>query len=243
MAPPTRYIVVCEGKSEWTYVQSLNRLFRELPTEAGDGVVPLVLVPKPPPEGVGNGHHAQLVRALKKARKDNQRTEAVVWTDADLYVRPGRDRDQFLADKTFFSAFRFSAFIFEDFLALHGDDETFVQWKETFSPTGHFSTPLHSKEYLPLFQRIVPGYVKGTLDEDLTIAYLHNLRRHWPEVKSLFAASLPGRIARQLFPDFLLDQIAKAFPSVFRAAPTLPLPFTATFQTNAAKGFHHQTRG
>ena len=222
MAPPTRYIVVCEGKSEWTYVQSLNRLFRELPTEAGDGVVPLVLVPKPPPDGVGNGHHAQLVRALKKARKDNQRTETVVWADADLYVCPGRDQDQFLVDETFSTSFRFSAFNFEDFLALHGDNETFVQWKETFSPTGHFSTPLHSKEHLPLFQRIVPGYAKGTLDEDVTTAHLVNLRRHWPEAKSLFAASLPGRISGQLFPDFLLKQIETAFPSVFERPAIVP---------------------
>lgn len=220
MALPARYIIVCEGKSEWTYVQSLNRLFRELPTEAVDGIVPLVLVPKPPPDGVGSGHHAQLVRALKKARKDNPRTETVVWADADLYVRPGPDRNQFTANETSAPAFRFSAFNFEDFLALHGDDETFVRWKETFSSTGHFSTPLHSNEYLPLFQRIVPGYAKGTLDENLTITHLVNLRRHWPEAKSLFAASLPGRIAGQLFPDFLLNQIDMAFPAVFRQSFT-----------------------
>ena len=146
MALPVRYIVVCEGKSEWTYVQSLNRLFRELPTEAGDGVIPLVLVPKPPPEGVGNGHHAQLVRALKKARKDNPRTDTLVWTDADLYVRPGRDQDRFFADETFAALFRFSTFNFEDFLVLHEDDETFDRWKETFSSFEHFSAPLHSKE-------------------------------------------------------------------------------------------------
>ena len=216
MALPARYIIVCEGKSEWTYVQSLNRLFRELPTEAVDGIVPLVLVPKPPPDGVGSGRFPRLVRELRRARRDNPRTEVVVWADADLYVRPGHDQDRFLEDATFSASFRFSAFNFEDFLALHGDDETFVRWKETLSSTGHFSTPLHSNEYLSLFQRIVPGYAKGTLDEDLTIAYLHNLRRHWPEAKSLFAASLPGRIAGQLFPDFLLNQIDMAFPAVFR---------------------------
>lgn len=249
MAPPTRYIVVCEGKSEWTYVQSLNRLFRELPTEAGDGAIPLVLVPKPPPEGVGNGHHAQLVRALKKAQKDNQRTETVVWADADLYVRQGPDGEQFLADEKFAPFFLFSAFNFEDFLALHGDDETFGRWKETFSSTGHFSTPLHSKEYLPLFQRIVPGYAKGNLDEDVTISHLVNLHRHWPEAKTLFAASLPGRIAGQLFPDFLLKQIETAFPSVFGHPATIhpqeprPSPASRTSSFDTAYGSSLPTRG
>ena len=132
MALPARYIIVCEGKSEWTYVQSLNRLFRELPTEAVDGIVPLVLVPKPPPDGVGSGRFPRLVRELRRARRDN-------------------------------------------------------------------------------------------------------LRRHWPEAKSLFAASLPGRIAGQLFPDFLLNQIDMAFPAVFRQQFTAALhPAGARLQSPPA---------
>ena len=215
MALPVRYIVVCEGKSEWTYVQSLNRLFRELPTGAGDGVVPLVLVPKPPPEGVGNGHYPQLVRELRRARKENQRTATIVWADADLYVRPGRDHDRFFEEGTPAPAFFFSAFNFEDFLALHGNDEIVARWKETYAPTGHFSSPLHSEDHLCLFNRVLSGYEKGSLDAfatELTPIHLTNLRRHWPEAKSLFAKSLPRQIAEQLFPDFLLKQIEAAFP-------------------------------
>ena len=45
---------------------------------------------------------------------------------------------------------------FEDFLALHFDDDLFDQWYDTISATGHFCKPLLGDVYAPVSERL--GY-------------------------------------------------------------------------------------
>lgn len=144
-------VVICEGSSENTYLQELNRFFRE-------HRIPLVFSTKV----IGSGVYKAAVNRYRDARRELKNTEIVIWVDQDIYLTSQRklyeNKPGTIPD------FLFSRMNFEDFLALHMDRRTVMRWQAVCEEHGHFSEPLPSALYMPLYKvACFPHYRKGKL--------------------------------------------------------------------------------
>ncbi len=227
MSLPGSYIVICEGASEANYLTLLNRLLATLPTPAGlNGRSLRFNLPTlgrgsldhaSPYAGrcVGSGRFSHLEGALRKVTKENKGVEIVVWADWDLYVRNDHDcLDNYLYKKPGIPDFCFSFQNFEDFWAMHLEDELFHEWLRTMTAKNHWTVPLHSDDYLPLIQGLVFGYEKGKLqDGDLTVERINNMRNHIFEITNLLHRPMPATF--HLFADFLSSTLNQFYPTVF----------------------------
>ena len=177
-------IVLCEGNSEYAYVQCLNGLMHEIDA-------PCTFAPK----NVGFGSFRQMKSAHGKERKQNPRTRIVALLDHDIYARNERARHDGYQKFKFRNDFKFNRQNFEDFLALHLDDEKLRKWEDVCRAQDHFRTPMLAKDYMPLVRaHLFPGYQKGEIPFELDNAALQNLFRHNADptvpFKSDFAAFL-----------------------------------------------------
>ena len=223
------WCVVCEGKSEVSYLANLARFLRSEMDARGLFVPPVSFVGKPPVHGVGTGRCETVKTAFEKERTGNRRASFRIWVDADLFVREetndpasfSRHRAVFLGTSRRLPAFSFSSLNFEDFLALHFDDGLYEDWKRTFSAKGHFLHPLHGRDYLPLFRpfwrqfigETAPAYEKGDIpDGTITERSLANLFRHCgdPDVVS----AVRNITSEPTFAEFLRHEILAAFPDL-----------------------------
>ena len=201
-------VVVCEGASEWIYLQRLNSALARLPFPDGWCDVPVRFIGRPKRTGVGSGAFHDVERALRKEQGSNRSATVWSWVDADIYVRNDREcgeRYRRRADST--QAFRFSVLNFEDFLALHLDDAGFARWVKAMSDGGHFSRPLHWNDYKALFELVIPGYRKGELPADfITLGSLGNLKRHLERMPEM---SLNGLKVDRTFAESMLDELSR----------------------------------
>lgn len=157
------HIIICEGSSEVAYLQELNRLLRE-------NEIPLVYIQKP----CDGGQYSKVVRKYKEVRKENRRSPIHICIDYDTYLRNNsnnwtsyRNRPQGIPE------FLFTTMNFEDFLSLHLDKTLSDSWHHLCSRNNHFSSPMHSETYTPLFTaNIVPGYRKGEIPFSLSAGHL-----------------------------------------------------------------------
>ena len=102
--------------------------------------------------------------------------------------------------------FHFAVFNFEDFLALHLDDEGFSRWVEIMTEAGHFKKPLHWDDYKGSFEKVMPGYRKGSLPADfITLASLGNLSRHLLQMP---AVDLKDLRVERTFAASMLDEVS-----------------------------------
>jgi len=161
-------IIICEGHSEVAYIQQLNRLLRE-------SGVQVILHPK----RVGTGLYSSVMKKYRAEKKQNPRTEIRVWVDYDLYARNDRNcmvNYNKTKDKI---PFMFNVQNFEDFLALHLDDEKLRNWLGICKANDHFNVPMHSDVYVPFVQQhLFSNYKKGDLPFELTLEMVKNLFRH-----------------------------------------------------------------
>ena len=207
--PSTRHwCILCEGKSEVTYLALLSRFVRDF-TEAFPP--PVTFHAKPPNHGVGSGHLRDISAAYHRESRNNPRDCFRVWGDADLCLREKADDPGKFALR--WSAplrdlpFAFSPLSFEDFLSMHFPDSVFFEWKRTLAAANHFSTPLTSKDYLqrfhPFWHQVAgPGYEKGTLPDDwISESSLRNLFRHCTEPD--FIRPVRTLTPHPTFPEFL----------------------------------------
>lgn len=227
MSLPGSYIVICEGASEANYLTLLNRLLATLPPP--DGLNGRSLRFNLPSLGeasfdrsspyaercVGSGRFAHLEKAYRKVSKDNRGMDILVWADWDLYERNDFDcLTSYVAKKTGAPDFHFSFQNFEDFWAMHLDDERFHAWLHRMDVDKHWTAPLHSDVYLPLFQGMVAGYEKGKLEDmDLTVDRLNNMRKHVLDIKRLSVNNMPQ--SSHLFAEFLSKTLKQFYPTVF----------------------------
>ncbi|MCA6072240.1 MAG: RloB family protein [Endomicrobium sp.] len=101
----SRYIIICEGKSEVAYIQELNKYFREKN-------ISINLVSKP----VGGGHYADVVRKYKEEFKKNNEYGFRIWVDKDIYERnEQKNWDKYNKRPKNIPDFCFNIFNFEDF--------------------------------------------------------------------------------------------------------------------------------
>ncbi len=152
---PNQYlIIVCEGLSEYAYIQELNRTLRELGVRA-------VLHPV----CIGSGFYAKAVAKFRQVKKDNPRDAIHIWVDYDIYARNERNcRDEYERRPQGIPAFLFSRQNSEDFLATHLDATRLRTWVNHCRQTRHLETPLPTSRHIPLFRDVLfQNYEKGNL--------------------------------------------------------------------------------
>lgn len=206
-------IVICEGASEWTYLQRLNAFLAGLPFPDGWYEVPVRFIGRPGRNGVGSGSFNAVKRELAVARKLNRSAMAWVWVDADLYVRNERAcGDSYRGRSGGVPPFCFSLYNFEDFVALHLDDEGFERWARVMTEGGHFRSPLPWEAYKGLFASVLPEYRKGDLPADfITVESLGNLRRHLTQLPRMELNGLP---VERTFAHAMLEELSRRYPEL-----------------------------
>jgi hypothetical protein len=209
-----QYIVICEGRSEYVY---LERLQSFLDSQAESWDVPLKLFPKiarnPDGSEKGGGDYKNVITGYKDNRNRNKKSKIEVWVDYDIYLRNDRSNlSNYRSKTTGIPDFKFSFHNFEDFLVLHMANHLIENWHTLVEPTGHFVTPLHSKAYVPIFENIIPGYRKGDLSPDfISKESLLRLKQNiqTPIIRPTVDASFGN------FAEFLIGQIDEAYPTLF----------------------------
>lgn len=222
MTPSSHWCILCEGKSEITYLKLLSRFIRDASSALS---LPVSFAGRPPDFGMGGGHLPDITRAYKQECKRKGDKQIRIWVDADIPLRDkAKTPDKFAKgwatslDKW---SFAFSPLVFEDFLAMHFDDALYADWKQTFAASGHFKDPLikdkHEPLFLPFWRRALGDpdthYDEGDLPDDwITDASLSNLFRHCsdPDLVSPVRTLTP----QPTFGEFLRDELTSAFPAL-----------------------------
>ena len=208
--PCTRHIIVCEGESEWAYLQRLNSFLEKQASTNGEFEPALLFIP-PKSAIAKNGTFGKLKSRYNQTRVANKKNSSIqIWADFDLYHRNDKScADHYSQKSAGIPDFLFSYHNFEDFFALHAEGDPFEQWLH-FGQRGHFATPLHADGYFPEIKRIFPHYGKGELSPDfITWESLKNLKRNKSQQPSSNPHNLQGI---RSFADFLINEIERAYP-------------------------------
>lgn len=207
--PSIRHIIVCEGESEWAYLQRLQSFVDSQPS-VGNAFEPPLHFTAPKREIVKTGTFGKLKSRYNEARKGQRNASIQIWADFDLYHRNDKQcADHYQSKTAGIPDFLFSFYNFEDFFALHWSGNQFEEWLK-FGRRGHFTTPLHSADYLPEIKRIFPGYGKGGLPADfITWESLRNLKSNLAHQPSGNPHDLQ---ALKQFANFLITEIERAYP-------------------------------
>jgi hypothetical protein len=214
-----RYIIVCEGESEWAYLQRLQSFFDQQPLLGGAFEPPLRIIA--PQQAIAKGgKFSTLKKQYRTTRKANRNITIQIWADFDLYHRNDQHCADHYAGKTAsIPDFLFSYHNFEDFFALHFDGLELAEWLR-FGNSGHFTTPLHAVGYLPEIKRIFPGYGKGSLPANfITWDALNNLKHNRSHQPTSNPSNLQGLGS---FADFLITEIERAYPGSLAQPPATP---------------------
>ena len=168
-APKRPYIIICEGNSEYAYIQKLNRFLSE-------NNYNFTLIAKI----VGTGHYKSVQQKYLYEHKNNPKLPIKIWVDKDTYVRNDEgDKDNYAHKSAKIPDFLFSMMNFEDFLALHTD-------KKTCSRRKHHLSPMKETEYLPLVKEyLFPNYSKGDIPFEITSERLEQLFKQ-KDIKEYF---------------------------------------------------------
>ena len=207
-----RYIIVCEGESEWTYLQRLQAFLNKQELTDDLFETPLQFI-CPKKVIVKTGSYGKLISRFEMMRKENKNTDIEIWTDFDLYHRnTKRCAELYSAKPSGIPDFLFSYHNFEDLFALHHAGDTLKSWLDYGrTERRHFEIPLHSKEYKPEIKRIFPSYAKGDLPVDFvnwhSLQNLKNNLHHQPK------ESNPHQLTGiRSFAEFLIQEIQRAYP-------------------------------
>jgi hypothetical protein len=208
-----RYIIVCEGESEWAYLQRLQSFLEQQQPADGSFEPPLLFI-VPERVIVKTGTFGKLKSRYNKMRKENKKMSIEIWADFDLYHRnDNKCADNYAAKTDGIPDFLFSFHNFEDFFALHFDGGELDEWLRFGGPSGqrHFTTPLHARDYVPQIERIFPGYAKGGLPADfISWASLKNLKANLAHQPS--EANPHNLRGIRSFAEFLIQQIEQVYP-------------------------------
>lgn len=221
----TRHIIVCEGESEWAYLQRLQSFLEQQQPADGAFEPPLLFI-VPERVVVKTGTFGKLKSRYNQTRKANKKHSIQIWADFDLYHRNDCQCATHYAAKTAgIPDFLFSFHNFEDFYALHFDGVPFAEWLRFGGASGlrHFITPIHSEGYLPEIKRIFPGYGKGGLPAGfVSWASLRNLKVNLGRQPS---NSNPHNLQGvRSFAEFLLREIERFYPGSLDPVPVAPAP-------------------
>lgn len=157
------YIVLCEGSSEYAYIQILNRIL----DEHNISIVLKAVI-------LGNGHF-KTVKKKVEAYNYKERKKLKIWIDEDIYKRNEQQNyTKYLKYKSKMPDFLFTQYNFEDFLIMHLDDKIITEWQEKLIKRNHFNVPLISDEYIDLLKKnmtIFKDYQKGVIPDEIQITF------------------------------------------------------------------------
>jgi hypothetical protein len=210
--PIRRHIIVCEGESEWTYLQRLQAFLEDQAVADGKFQPPLVFI-SPESAIAKNGECKVLINRYKEKRKENKKASIEIWADFDLYHRNDNHcADNYREKAKGIPDFLFSYHNFEDFFALHHAGDVLQSWLNYGrTERHHFKTPLHAKGYETEIKRIFPEYTKGDLPSDFvnwnSLINLKNNLKYQPK------DSNPQKLtAIRSYAEFLIKEIEIAYP-------------------------------
>ena len=225
--PTTRHIIVCEGESEWAYLQRLQGFLDDLELPPDTFETPLQLI-APERVIVKGGTYGKLKNRYNRMRVENRQLSIQIWADFDLYHRNDKHCAEHYAAKTSgIPDFLFSFHNFEDFFALHFDGPELEAWLHYGSSAGrrHFSAPLHARDYEPEIKSIFPGYAKGGLPADfVSWASLRNLKANLGHQPS--SSNPHNLLGIRRFAEFLISEIERVYPGSLDPVPSAAAPNT-----------------
>ena len=225
--------IIVEGPSERAYMQRLiSFLGSDMPLDEDEFSPRLIFYPRVTNNNIGGGSYSLVRKAYRDESRRNSKCQLMIWVDRDIYVRNSNRYERAsaagYAKKESMPDFHFSVMNFEDFLALHFEEETFAQWKIAFDKQRHFVTPLHSEEYDRLWQPVWTAFLnrhpevgsgayrKGSLPEGfITVDSLRNLCNNIADagMSRLFVQhSSPSAPA---FPVWFADVLRRIYPEEF----------------------------
>jgi hypothetical protein len=140
-------IIICEGKSEDTYIKELHPFF----VNRGFSVIPKI----------ANGSSG-LVKTYKKVRKENRNSRIVIWCDGDFLERKKNIPKELSKALT-------NIWNFEDHLMLHFDRKKVLEWQAICEKFHHFDNPMNGEEVTKNLRMLIPDYRKGELPKQLML--------------------------------------------------------------------------
>jgi hypothetical protein len=162
--PTTRHLIVCEGQSEWAYLQRLQSFLDDQPVPPGSFETPLRFI-GPKNAIAKTGSFGKLKSAFNRTRTGNPQVRSIqVWADFDLYHRNDCSCAANYAAKTpGIPDFLFSFHNFEDFYALHFAGDALSEWVKFGGAAGlrHFTAPPTPKATSPRSNASSPATPKA----------------------------------------------------------------------------------
>ena len=168
------YLLICEGDSEFAYIQELNRFLNERG-------MPIVFLA----HNAGGGGFRNL-RQVCRAIKTRKNGRTFIMADEDVYRRDDDGNGAaYERERDCLPPFLFQRWNFEDFLLMHYPPAIVSSWREVAERIGHLVNPKRSDEYLPVFKafcdrnqetlRFLFPYEKGDVPFGMTQAHVDNL--------------------------------------------------------------------
>lgn len=156
--------IVCEGDSECSYIQQLNRILQRGPYGSAAFT----------PYSAGTGYFKNVKREFNRIIRTQRNCKVIAWVDRDIYIRNDKKcNDNRIKDKVI--TFYFSTMNFEDFLMLHQNYELAKKWFDLVNSKDHWKDPLCEQQYLRLFKKFFHNYKKGELPFEIQKEQLTNL--------------------------------------------------------------------
>lgn len=165
-------IILCEGKSEFAYIQTLNRLFKYCDEKSMCAVFKAVCI--------NSGNWKNVIDLYKTNQKNNKGCLVLSFIDYDMYCRCKENKKMICEGCSVAKSILFSYMNFEDILMLHLDEIILKKWIKKCTKVNHFEKPLVEEKYLEVFEsfrkknkKIFPEewrapYSKGDLPFDLS---------------------------------------------------------------------------
>lgn len=151
-------IIVCEGKSEANFVNSLFKSF-------GKNNISLKV-------HVANGWRG-IERKVKSIKKDNPRTRIEIIMDYDVIKRGECKKTRFAGITP-----RYNYFNYEDFLMLYQPKNVVLAYQEKCESFKHFDSPMKSGKIEEVIRDFFPNYEKGKLPFTLDEQAIINLQKN-----------------------------------------------------------------
>lgn len=191
-----RYVAIVEGATERAYLQQLNAfLLQEMELDGNGFDAKIQFYPHLTNRTEGSGWFGLVKPALSREIGRGSGGNVAIIVDSDIYVRNANSQEcsnsAAYAHKGDLPDFNFSLHNFEDFLALHFEDDLFEKWKGVFMARRHFDVPLQGREYASIWQSLWKKYLgwrpdlpslpykKGVIPRGfVTLESLANMIRH-----------------------------------------------------------------
>lgn len=191
-----RCLAIVEGPTERAYLQQLSAfLLQEMELDANGFDAKIQFYPKLTNKDGGGGWFSLVKPAIVKESPKGCESCIAVFVDSDIYIRNATSNERAnaasYANKGSLVDFTFALHNFEDYLALHFDDELFAKWKKVVSESRHLTTPLLADDYDKIWQPLwaeylakhpevpVGPYKKGMIPEGfVSRVSLANMIRH-----------------------------------------------------------------